>query len=562
MKAILAVAVTFWLVGVVMGQRSVEGADALLAKFKPPDHRVRDVALSPDGKLLAAAYGFSDEGGVRIWRVEDQTVVATLLSGTKLQAGVVCVAFSDDGKLFAAATSKGDVMLWTVGAWRSHQTVLWGRGSPKDLAFSSTKLAFASEEAALLYDLKTKQVGVLATKSNPGDSFYGISFTPDGKVVAVCGRQEVWLWNVETEQRLITWKTKAFGFFGRLSPTGNHLIAGGGPVFGKKSVQIWNVNEKKLVGELTDFRGGLFSLAISHSGKLFAVAGGDYSESGDLSLWSVDEAREIGFVSFGKFPMKGLAFSPDDSVLAVGSEDGFVLLYAVDRLRGPELKKQDTALCGEITIEGNRAFIRALAKVPPPMRDFEYPWKIEIINTEAVAGFVGSPVVLENWSIESKADTDRARVKEFHSLLLPNSKGNSDYTVFGYVRNPGWDQGFVIKIYSDGRFVASDNSGKCKAYGALAQLKTDFESVTKRLLSEGLLDIAKDPLTLGADHYGTLFVELTINGVPELRTDADDIAVLLKGGPAKKREAFSRFFKQEKLFVHSLLGAGMELPAN
>jgi hypothetical protein len=94
----------------------------------------------------------------------------------------------------------------------------------------------------------------------------------------------------------------------------------------------------------------------------------------------------------------------------------------------------------------------------------------------------------------------------------------------------------------------------------LDQLKTDFASVRKRLVSEGLISIAKEPLTLGADHYRARFIELTINGVPELHTDADDIGVLLNGGPAKKREAFSRIFNQEKAFIDSLLHAGMKLP--
>jgi hypothetical protein len=57
------------------------------------------------------------------------------------------------------------------------------------------------------------------------------------------------------------------------------------------------------------------------------------------------------------------------------------------------------------------------------------------------------------------------------------------------------------------------------------------------LISKGLIEIAKDPLTLGADHYGTAFIEVMLKGVPELRSDADDVEMLLKGGPAKKREA-------------------------
>jgi hypothetical protein len=404
-------------------------------------------------------------------------------------------------------------------------------------------------------------VKVLAEKASPGESYNGISFTPDGKVVAVCGRSETWLWDVAGEKRLVSWETKSSGFFGRLSPDGTYLIAGGGSVFGKKSVKIWNVNEKKQLSELTEFRGGVFSVAISNSSRLFAVAGGNYGGgSGDLSLWSIDDAREIGFTSFGKSPMHGLAFSQDDRLLAVGSEDGFVLLYDVDRLRGPVLTKQSSALCGEIVVKENRAFIRAMAKVPMPMRDFEYPWKLEISNAESVAGVAGAPVVLDNWTIESNSGTDRVRITAFRSLLQTQSLGSSDYILFGYVQNPGWDQGFVAKIYGDGSFVASDNSGKCKAYGSLDQLKTNFESVRNRLVNGGLLNIAKDPLTLGVDHYGTGFIELKISGVTELRTDADDIAVLLNGGAAKKRQAFTRIFKRERAFIDSLLSAGMKLP--
>ena len=83
-----------------------------------------------------------------------------------------------------------------------------------------------------------------------------------------------------------------------------------------------------------------------------------------------------------------------------------------------------------------------------------------------------------------------------------------------------------------------------------------------RLVSEGLLTIPKEPLVLGADHYRTQFMELALDGVPEMRSDADSIEVLLKGGPAKKREAFSRVFNQEKAFIDSLLHSGMKLPAN
>ena len=544
-----------------LAQTSSKAADALLTKFKTPDRRVRDVAFSPDGRLLAASYGFSDEGGITIWNVADHRVIANLLLGTKAAAGVARITFSADGKLFVAATEKGDVIVWTVGEWRSRKTILRQRGSPSDLVCSQTMLGFTSDDVALVYNLNTAAVIVLASKTGPGDLFSGISFTPDEKLVSVTGRHGTSLWDVETKKQLVSWETKSFGFFGRLSPTGTYLVAGGGPIFGRKLVQIWNVKEKKLLNELSDFRAGLFSMAISHSEHLLALAGGDYGDGGgDLSLWSVDDAREIAYTSFGTSPIHSLAFSPDDNTVAAGSEDGYVLLYAVDRLTGPVVRKQDSLLCGEIVIEGNRAFVRSLTMVPLPMRDFGYPWRLEIINSDVVAGMTGSPVVLQDWSIESTAGEDRARIKDFRLLLEDRARGNTDHLVFGFVRNPGWDQGFVAKLYGDGRFVAANNTGKCLAYGSLDDLKTDFTTVRDRLVSKGLIDIPVNPLTLGADHYSSAFIEVTLNGVPELRSDADDVGVLLNGGPARKREAFSRIFAQEQPFIDSILHAGMKLP--
>ncbi len=272
---LIPLAIVLTLANVGLAQQPTTSGDALVAKLKTPDHRIRDVAFSPDGKLVAAGYGFSDEGGITIFNVLDQSVVVNLLIGTKQTAGIPCIAFSNDGKLFAAASDKGDVMVWTVGAWRSPKTVLRQRGSAKDLAFSGTMLGFASENEALLYNLNTAEVIVLASKTDPMGSFTEIAFSRDGKTVAVSSQRKALLWDVETRQQIDMHDLKALGFFGSLSPTGSHFIVGGGPVFGKKSVQIWNVNEKKLLSELTSFRSGVFSVAISHSGSLFALAGGD-----------------------------------------------------------------------------------------------------------------------------------------------------------------------------------------------------------------------------------------------------------------------------------------------
>src|SRR5262249_49104656 len=151
------------------------------------------------------------------------------------------------------------------------------------------------------------------------------------------------------------------------------------------------------------------------------------------------------------------AFSPDDSVLAAGSHDGAVFLYSVEQLRGPERIKQEYPLCGEVIKENNKLFIVPVAKVPTPMsREFHNAWGLEVAEPNTLADFAGYPVAFQDWEIESDAAMDRARVSKFTALSsqsVTGSKG-AEFVVFGDVQNPGWDKGFVVKVYGDGRFVA------------------------------------------------------------------------------------------------------------
>lgn len=89
-----------------------DSSEVLMARLDCPD-RVHAVAFSPDGRLLAAGFGWNEQGGVRIWNVVDHSVVQTWVAN-KTENGnenVDKVAFSPDGRLLAAATSAGDVLV-------------------------------------------------------------------------------------------------------------------------------------------------------------------------------------------------------------------------------------------------------------------------------------------------------------------------------------------------------------------------------------------------------------------------------------------------------------------
>jgi hypothetical protein len=171
---------------------------------------------------------------------------------------------------------------------------------------------------------------------------------------------------------------------------------------------------------------------------------------------------------------------------------------------------------------------------------------------------------LEDWDIESGADDDRARIGKFKRLQSPGvSRSNGNHVIFGDIQNPGWNEGFIAKIYADGSFVATNNPGRCLAYGSLDQLKTDFETVKTRLISEGLLNLPKEPLTRGLDHYRTRFIGIASENILELRSDGEvvDFSKPIKH-PTKKEEDFWRIFELEQSLIDSILRAGMKAPSN
>jgi WD40 repeat protein len=81
--------------------------------FEEPGEVVYSLAVSPDGKLLAAG---GADALARVWNVDDKRLVATLEKHTDWVLGV---SFSRDGKLLATASADKNVWVWDTATWES-----------------------------------------------------------------------------------------------------------------------------------------------------------------------------------------------------------------------------------------------------------------------------------------------------------------------------------------------------------------------------------------------------------------------------------------------------------
>jgi WD40 repeat protein len=253
---------------------------------------VHSLAFTPDGTVLAAAGGNTDDFAIHIWEVASGREIGTLGGHNSIVWGV---AFSSDGDLLATVSKDGTAQ---VRDWRNGD--------------------------------------ILKVLNFPGE-MVSVSFSPDGQALAVGGVDEtvnqirnaaVWTYTVGSWEPLIKfpeyWNISAMAY----SPRGGILVGGGT----SRNVQVWSTSDRTAMFTLNHAH-QVSEAAISPdsatvaTGTCATVVSTECTEGG-IWLWDLASGRLTRRLAGFPDLVESLAFSVDGSSLIAGSRDGTLRIYA------------------------------------------------------------------------------------------------------------------------------------------------------------------------------------------------------------------------------------------
>ena len=236
-----------------------------LPRKKDEFHVYSDIAFSPDGRRFAAA---ADDAVIHIWDVVTKSE-ERLLSGH--EGPITCIRFSPDGAALSSSSMDGTIRVWDIATGKTTRTL--GRDTDEG-----------------------------------GFAVLSIDYSPDGKQIASTStNQKVSIWDLSSGREVINHESfdmtvMALAF----SPNGRWLAWGS---LGESAIHLLDVATGEEVPSLHVTTGTLTRVSFSPDGGWLAMAGGD----AEIYLWNMPEIEN----SYKSSPAALLAGAESDTGLSI-----------------------------------------------------------------------------------------------------------------------------------------------------------------------------------------------------------------------------------------------------
>jgi WD40 repeat protein len=235
--------------------------------------------------------------------------------------------YSPDGRQIAEAVCNGEVRLLDAASGRLLRTVRVSRRGASTAVYSpdGTELAVGAGPSVVLLNPRSGTIlGRLSGGRSP--QMLAVTFSPNGRLLAATTPAGVTVWSLPAGRPRTLAVNPAQGFSLAFSPDGRRVYAGRFDGL----VDVYDVATGRRIRQIDPFppsrgQGGPWPLVVaaSHDGTRVAVGYPNGAGAGVVSLYSTRTWRKLfDVVSIPDVEISALAFSPDDTRLAVGAEDG------------------------------------------------------------------------------------------------------------------------------------------------------------------------------------------------------------------------------------------------
>ncbi len=277
-------------------------------------HRVKQLALSPDGQTLVSV-GYNKE--VIVWDLARRERRATLNGHTH---DVTAVTFSHDGKWFATAGNDNQVIIWDTERLTSVKVLPGIRDLVSTIAFTPDGRFLVG--AGKIWEVGSwRKIADVAGKGSFLLSPNGRLLTSsDWRTFDLASGREI---TKSTHSNIETGGEQDWGD-GALSPDGTRLAAvdNGGSVNFWDMSRFWSTGEHRLINRYPAHRDHGHAMAYSPDGRLVA------SGSENIILWNAQTHEKLARFT-AKDTVNGLIFSRDSRQIISAHGDGAVMIWDI-----------------------------------------------------------------------------------------------------------------------------------------------------------------------------------------------------------------------------------------
>ena len=288
------------------------GATKLLPGITEGD-AVMALAFSPDGRVLASSYGWT-ETRICLWDV------ATGKSGGLLQGHqgfVERLVFAQDGQTLYSGSFDQSIRIWDIARKQQLRRLQGNLDRVNGLALcpnGRTLVSGALDGSVRVWELPDKPQLRAEEPLPVRVGSYGAAFMADSRrLITASLTNLVTIWDVKTGREIE--RIPGLGTNNEsvaLSPNESLLAVGAQD----GTVKVWDLNRQCLRREWPAFGSAVMRVCFGDHGKQL-ITGAPPTGSPNLKRWEVDSGREIPFGPVELHDCFGVAVSPDQQHLAL-----------------------------------------------------------------------------------------------------------------------------------------------------------------------------------------------------------------------------------------------------